>query len=84
MWTCGSQARKSFPRSSEAWQFAGRSGIARGEARALSGLGHSKIHMRRFGEAIESEQQALDISREIGYPYREGVALYPSEKRTAM
>jgi len=32
--------------------------------------------MRRFGEAIESEQQALDISREIGYPYREGVALY--------
>jgi tetratricopeptide (TPR) repeat protein len=51
-------------------------GDREGEARALCGRGHCEIHMRRLEEAVESEQQALTISRGIGYPYRQGVALY--------
>jgi tetratricopeptide (TPR) repeat protein len=51
-------------------------GDREGEARALCGLGRCQILMRQFEEGIESEQQALTISREIGYPYRQGVALY--------
>ncbi|TMK52256.1 MAG: tetratricopeptide repeat protein, partial [Actinobacteria bacterium] len=50
-------------------------GDREGEARALCGLGHCKIHLGQLEEAIECEQRALAISREIGYAYRQGIAL---------
>src|SRR5260370_26007072 len=42
----------------------------------MGARGHYETSMRRLEGAIECEQHALAISREIEYPYRQGVALH--------